>query len=377
MIGNRQRLATLVLLTVFGIIFENAPPASAATPPAPQTGMVLAFELDADAVATLESIEMIEEEFYTIDYRADYALDEALASGLGCAKALEAFISERFVDGLPFNFEVIRIACSTFAAATPEGDRIHARNMDLSYAKNFLVRTKPKNGFESLSMASGHLFGYTDHFPDGNLGRLWTLAAPYFPLDGINEKGLSVALLLVQDKVVNQETGKLPITTTMAIRMLLDKAASVDEALALMAQYDMRSIANTNFHFHLADAHGASAVIEYVDDEMRVIRPTGHGQPVTNYYLAPGMYDVVWDGQERLETLQKALDEHKGVVTKAQAWAMLDSVKAVHDYDEVNDIDYMTAYSILYNNSKRSMDICIDAKFDTVYSFSVGNGDGE
>ncbi|MDL2267785.1 linear amide C-N hydrolase [Desulfovibrio sp. OttesenSCG-928-G15] len=334
---------------------------------------VPALELEADANATLDSINLVEKEFITIDYKADYALDEALAKGVADKKALEAFISEKLTDGLPFNYETLRLACSTFAATTTEGDHIMARNMDLAYSKNFLVHTKPKNGYESLSMTPGYMLGYTNNFPESKLGRLWTLAAPYYSFDGINEKGLSVAILLVQDKVVVQNTGKAPITTTLAVRMILDKAATVDEALALLEQHDMRSMANTNFHYHIADANGNSVVVEYVDNKISVVRPTGFGHPVTNYYLTPGLADKVIDGQDRMEKLVKALDETRGVVSNDKAWKMLDSVKAVHDYDEVNKIDYMTAYSILYNNSKRTMDICIEGKFDKIYSFTFGD----
>lgn len=366
MLTIRRGLSALALAALLGMA------ARAAAPAAPGDGKVLALELDAGAAATLQSIRKFEEDFYAVDYLADYALDEALAAGMEDQKALEAFASRKLMGGLPFNFEVISFACSTFAAAMPDGDFIQGRNMDLSYAKNFLVRTRPKGGYESLSMVSGHLLGYQEDFPESGLGRLWTLAAPYFPLDGINEMGLSVAILLVEDTPVRQDTGKPPLTTTLAVRLALDKAATVDEALALLARHDMRSIANSNYHFHFADAAGDSAVVEYVHGEMSVVRSTGYGHPVTNYYLSPGMYDVVIDGQDRVETLQKALDDNRGVVDAERAWRMLDSVKAVHDYDEVNDIDYMTAYSVLYNNSRRGMDICIDMKFDTVYRFKVG-----
>ena len=58
-----------------------------------------------------------------------------------------------------------------------------------------------------------------------------TLAAPYAPLDGMNEKGLAVGVLLIDTKPTNQNTKKVDITTTTAIRLMLDKAKNVDEAL--------------------------------------------------------------------------------------------------------------------------------------------------
>lgn len=329
------------------------------------------FEVGAGAIETLESIKKIDKDFYTMEYFGDYFLEELMEKGVEDPEALNSFISEKLMGGLPFAVPQITLACSTFFSQNTEGDHVLARNMDLSYAKNFLVRTKPKNGYESLSMSSGHMMGYTDKFPDSKLGRLWTLAAPYFAIDGINEKGLSVAILLVADKPVRQKTGNPPFTTTLAVRYILDNAATVDEAIEIMKKHDMRSMANTNFHHHITDAQGNSAVVEYVENKMRVIRPTGYGHPVTNYYLTPWMKYVVIDGQDRMEILEAALNETQGVVSTDKAWKMLESVKAVNDYDEKSGIDFWTAYSILYNNTKRTMDVCLDAKFDKIYSFKI------
>lgn len=81
--------------------------------------------------------------------------------------------------------------------------------------------------------------------------KIITLAAPYAPLDGVNEKGLAVAVLRIGDEPTNQDTGRTDITTTTAIRLMLDKAANVDEALELLAQYDMHSSAGSCYHFQL------------------------------------------------------------------------------------------------------------------------------
>ena len=67
--------------------------------------------------------------------------------------------------------------------------------------------------------------------------------------------------------------GKIPITTTTAVRLLLDRAATVDEALDLLARYDMHHAIGSAFHFHIADASGTSAVVEWdPDGAARIIR---------------------------------------------------------------------------------------------------------
>ena len=52
-----------------------------------------------------------------------------------------------------------------------------------------------------------------------------------------------------------------------AIRMILI-IVNVDEALALLEQYDMNSDIGTAHHYAIADASGRSVVVEYVDGEM-------------------------------------------------------------------------------------------------------------
>ena len=85
----------------------------------------------------------------------------------------------------------------------------------------------------------------------------------YAPLDGMNEKGLAVSVNMIQDSAsINQNTGKPDITTTTAIRLLLDKAANVEEALELLRQYDFHSSMGMMVHLALADADGRSVAVE-------------------------------------------------------------------------------------------------------------------
>lgn len=358
-----KKKITVLLLTllVCGLIMGCGDTAS-------NTGL----SLTEDEGATLGSVQKVEDDFYTVEYQGDYKLDKLLAQGVADSNALGAFASEEVLHGLPFPKESIKLACSAFTAKNSDGDVIQGRNMDFALAQNILVRTNPENGYASLSMASGELLNYIDTVPENTVGSLYLLAAPYYVLDGINEKGLSIAILLQTGaENVHQDTGKTPITTTLAVRMCLDKAATVDEAIKLMEQYDMRGLGNANFHYQISDAEGNSVVVEYVNNEMKLNRPEGYGQPVTNFFLTPGVVEAERDGEDRIIKLQAALDENKGVVSNETAWKMLESVKAVHDYDAKTGHDFNTAYSMIFNNTKRSMEICINANFDKKYSYSV------
>lgn len=325
------------------------------------------------ALNTINSLKEVDKSgLYSIDYAEDYKLDKLMEQGTEDIYALDSFISDELLGGLPFRNEMIEVACSDFTAVTPEGDYIQGRNMDLPLSNDFIVHTKPENGYESLSMVTGLLLGYSDVLPDSQLGRLYLMAAPYYPCDGINETGLSVAMLALYDTPAYQDTGKKPITTTLALRLILDKAATVNEAIELLEQYDMRSIGGINLHFQVADAAGDSAVIEYANEEMQIFRSEENGQAVTNFFLSPDMAHAYRDGEDRFEKLEKSLKENKGIISTEKAWQMLNDVKVLHEFDEETGIDYSTDYSIIYNNTKRTMDICNDMNFDKVYSYKVG-----
>ncbi|MCP1102546.1 hypothetical protein M2454_000845 [Aequitasia blattaphilus] len=321
---------------------------------------------------TLSSLKKVTDNYYTMEYKVDYGLDTVLEKGASNLGDLGDDISEQVLNGLPHQAKVPDLGCSAFTAVTPDGDYIQGRNLDIADAQNTLVRTQPKDGYASLSTASGLALGYITSMPDNMLGRQILLAAPYYPADGINEKGLSVAMLLVYGaEPVKQDTGRTAITTSMAIRMLLDKAANVEEAVELMEQYDMYSFANSNIHFQIADAEGNSTIIEYVNGEMQRLDPEEYGQAVTNHYMSKDIEDKYMDGEDRLISLQSDLKKYDGVVTTEQAMEMLEKIQAVDDYDELSGVNYNTSYSIVFNNTKKSVDVCANKDYSKVFSYDV------
>lgn len=331
-------------------------------------------QLSAEATDTLSTLTKVDDNFYRMDYKADYDLDKILETGAASGDELAHLVSQQLLDGLPFGDNAPVLGCSAFTATTPEGDVIQGRNLDIADAQNTVVRTKPKDGYESLSTASGLMLGYIDSIPDSSIGRYYMMAAPYYPADGINEKGLSVAILmLTESQPTNQNRGKTPVMTSLAVRMLLDKAANVEEAIALLDAYDMHSIANVSIHFQLSDAEGNAAIVEYVGDEMRVLPKDKEYQAVTNFYLSPGVVDKEMDGKDRYDTIEGELSKTKGVASQEQAFDILDKIKIVDVLDEATGVLFNTSYSIVFNNSQKTMDVCPNMNYDKIYHFEMGD----
>jgi predicted choloylglycine hydrolase len=324
-------------------------------------------------IRTLRSIQKIDEYgFYTMEYSVDYGFDEFLELGASNDTELIQFVMGRLMRGFPVEITETKLSCSTFNAATPDGEFVFGRNFDMGYSPSILVRTKPDDGYESISMVNLAFLGYKDDYmPDSFIDRMAALAAPYVPLDGINEKGLSVGILMLPGEPTNQETDKIDITSTTAIRLILDNAATVDEAVDLLKNYDMHDSANACYHYQIADANGKSVIIEYVDNEMQVLKAETNYQACTNFYLTPGEMYEVGDGQDRYKILMESLEKQNGILTK-DAMGLLESVKMVDILDKKSGILYNTQWSAVYNNSKMSVDICIGMKYDKVYNFEIG-----
>ena len=241
-------------------------------------------------ITAARSIHKLENGLYVMEYRGDYGFAEFLAQGgaaddSAVADYLIGFLSGGYYKKADNEIRPGDYGCSTVCVRDKNGAVYFGRNFDWEKGRAMIVHTVPENGYESLSTCCLDFLGFGDDYqPDGSMPeRIQTLAAIYVPVDGMNEKGLMIADLMAGDmEETHQKTGKVALTTTTAIRLLLDRAATVDEAVELLKQYDMNSSIGAAHHFAIADKTGKSVVVEYVDGEMLVTETN----IVTNHYLS-------------------------------------------------------------------------------------------
>ena len=255
-------------------------------------------------VVAARSIHKLQDGLYVMTYRGDYGLDEFLAQGGADSDSALANYLMGYLSGGYYTQDDIEIApgdfgCTTVCVKDSKGGVYFGRNFDWKKDRAMIVHTVPNDGYESLSTCDLDFLGFGDDYaPDGSMmERLQTLAAIYGPVDGMNEKGLVIADLMAgDDEETHQKTGKVALTTTTAIRLLLDRAANVDEAIELLKQYDMNSSIGAAHHFAIADKSGKSVVVEYVNGEMLVAETN----VVTNHYLADSPKKGVGDEESHL-----------------------------------------------------------------------------
>lgn len=333
---------------------------------------------------------------YEIDYTVDYKLDAVLKSGCTETNQLFNYVAYLLYDSLPQSKAQVSFdaGCSAFAVPDRQsGNFLMGRNYDFCHASEdstsyksiaaILVHTAPPGGKKSISMVDGMQLGYGQGFyTDGDTDLSLLMGLPYAALDGINEDGFAIGVLALKENQTQQSTGKPRIGTTTAIRMLLDRASTVKEALAMLKNYDMdmQGSGRSNYHYFMADATGDYAIVEYTlkeGDTIPTITETLTGNDtlrcVTNFYVSPTMVGTNdgWGsehGKERYWTLRDSLAKNNYNLDSGQAMSLLHAVSQPAD---LANITSQTQWSCLYNLSEKTLRLAILREYGKIYNFRV------
>lgn len=234
-----------------------------------------------------DKISRLENGLTAVKYTGDYKFAEFLESG-GAQNDSDAigYIAENLLSGADYlGFAGNGFGCSTISVKSDGGGYLFGRNFDWDSCNAMIVQTAPPTGYASISTVNTDFISASgmdiSKIPDNVLA----LAGIYAPLDGMNEKGLCVSVNMISDsEKTDQNTAKADITTTTAVRLLLDNAADTDEAIALLMQHDFHTSMGMAVHFAIADNNGKSVCVKYIGSEMIVTETP----IVTNFYFAEG-----------------------------------------------------------------------------------------
>lgn len=347
-------LAALMLLSTAPAMAESANPAA-----------WLKTDEQRASVATLTDVN--DGKLYTMDYTADYQLDALLEANVTDVEGMVRFLQKTLLAGGTASVGVVDAGCSAFTAQSEEGKFLYGRNFDYKMDMTaVLVRTAPENGYRSIGLANVGWIGYTaGTLNDGTTDLSMAAFFPYLLMDGMNEKGLAMSVLKLRGDPTLQDTGKNKISTTVALRLVLDRAATVDEALALLDEYDMQSsMPEANFHFLLADASGKAVVLEYLPNGQRMVYDQNY---VTNFYLTENVPYAPVRGKDRYDLIKQTLIFKKGVMSEAEVMALL----AVIGQPETEEATSMTQWSVLYNLTDLTGRVAVVREYDNVFRFSL------
>ena len=318
------------------------------------------------------SCEKLDDGMYYMEYRGDDGFKELMDRG-GCndvsvlASYVMEFLSKGYFKPDSIDVPIKPVGCSTLTVKTPENGVMMARNFDYSYGTALIMHTIPDEGYESITTFSTDFFGFGENYkPEGFRNQYMALAGLFMALDGLNEKGLAIAVLDAGDKVVTcQDTSKPNLTTTTAVQYLLKNAANIDEALALLKASDMNSDPGSAYHLSMADTTGRSVAVEYVDNQMVVTESPF----VTNHYLCEEKFMVgLHEGDHRHEKLMEQYDAAGGVMNAKQ---LTETIASVTQLPEKGAIVGGTLWTMVMDLSHPSVTYYSLRHFDKPFHFEL------
>ena len=332
-------------------------------------------------ILTVSSIEQLTDyedgyNLYSMDIKYNYSLDDIIDYGITDGQTMIDEILKESLPLIPAKINVPDYGCTSFTLTDTDGDVHMGRNYDFRKDTSaMMVYCTPKDGYKSVAFAA--LDNISANVPDASTAKkLATLTSPFICLDGMNEKGVSISVLTLDSEPVRQNTGKPVIATTLAIRLVLDKAATTEEAVELLRSYDMFSSSGRDYHFYITDASGDGRVVEYdPQSENREIIATPT-EVITNFFIIhkdkvlPNQKNGIYGhGRERYDAVLKVLEEEKGNYTNDTVW---NAMKAAAQDPSPDAITSNTQWSVSYNNNDLTAEIAIRRNWEDKTSCSVG-----
>lgn len=347
---------------------------------------------------------------YSMQVKGDFYLDDFVAQGgVSSDTELIQFITDNITHGVVnLNMTAPEIGCSSFTATAENGDALFARNYDFSKTNAMLVFTEANEGrHATISTVDLQFLGIdVDQNMTGLMDKVICLAAPYAPLDGVNDAGVSCGIYMTyqggeETVATSQDTDKPDFTSTTLLRLILDYADNVEEAVEIASRYDLHDSANTSYHYMVADATGKSAILEWTNDSavdttdndgsqrtLKVVyndqdsdigerEAASNYQVVTNFVLQPGYYEGVpaenKKGADRYDRLYEELQATDGVVADEQASMDILQTVGRRGWDN-DDKNSCTVHSAVYNLTQKTVLWVTNENYDdpsAVFTFSL------
>ena len=167
----------------------------------------------------------------------------------------------------------ISIACSAFYYNGE--NKILAKNFDWGFGQGYLIKNIRGQQKYSYGFRGNNVAGWISKF--GSI--TFNQNGKEFPYGGINEKGLVVEQLWLGNTEY-QENNNKTISELEWIQYQLDNYENVDEVIKNINSLTIKPIAR--IHYFLADKNGVSAVIDFVNGDVKIDRKQDKFQVITN-----------------------------------------------------------------------------------------------
>jgi penicillin V acylase-like amidase (Ntn superfamily) len=138
------------------------------------------------------------------------------------------------------------------------------------------------------------------------------------------------------------------------LRLVLDHAKDVNEAISLIQEYNAEFVVPV--HFHIADASGKSAIVEYTDGKIVVVREDNPWQVSTNFLIS----EENKSDCRRYKLVNETLSKAEGKIPQEEAMHVLGEAKLDN-----------TVWSVVYNLSTGRIQLAMGTDYTRVHNFKL------
>jgi hypothetical protein len=191
------------------------------------------------------------------------------------------------------------------------------------------------------------------------------LEAPFWSFDGMNECGVAIAIMAVDQARAPYDARRKTIADIHLVRLVLDHAGDAEEAVSLAGQFNIR-IGEPALHYLVSDRRRA-AVIEFVAGEMKVLWNSGPWHVSTNFILSGdrALEDPSSAACWRYRKLTEELGRADGRITITQGMNLLSAVS-----------QNITQWSAVYELKTGRIRVVMGKNFDSGHAFTLEAGGG-
>ncbi len=303
-----------------------------------------------DQARMLESLEKIDDyPLYVLKYTCGYGFSDYLKRGIPGSPTAAESNPEAKENGWQ---------CTSFVSFGTH-QAVFGHNFDWHNRESLLLFTDPPDGYASVSMVDMfYCFNRRQSALASLEDRKGLLNAPYCPFDGMNEKGVAIGLMSVPHAEPPRNPAKITIDNLAVIRLVLDRAASVPEALELMGSCNVH-FSQVPLHYLVADRSGRSLIVEYYRGQVKTFPGNGSSQVCTNFILAEA--GQVWNRQcWRYDLASRLLKKTGGNLSPKQGMKILEKVSQPH-----------TVWSIVYDLHTGQVAVTMGRKYRTLHRFHL------
>ena len=242
-------------------------------------------------------------------------------------------------------------ACTTFFINT-NGQMIFGRNYDWITDAGMVCTNLKGLSKTSLKTENGETISWVSQFGSITFNQY----GKEFPTGGMNEKGLVVELMWLDETIYPSADNRPAIGVLQWIQYQLDNCSTIDEIIATDKKLRISPTGTTPLHYLVADANGNAATVEFLNAKMVVHKGSSLSLPVltnSTYEESVRSYkNSSTSGNNSLERFGKACSMIQQLNTGNHKKAVIDY--AFDILGEVAQGDF-TKWSIVYDLTNKTI----------------------